>query len=76
VEEKIKEIIKEQVGLFSDLKNKDTLVKIGLDSLDVIEIVMRLEEEFMVAISNEVADKWKTVKDVINGVKELKGEKK
>jgi acyl carrier protein len=39
---------------------------LGADSLDIVELVMALEEEFNVEISDEDAEKIRTVKDVVN----------
>ena len=43
---------------------------LGADSLDQIEIVMKLEDEFDIEISNEEAEKLKTVEDIVRLVKE------
>lgn len=51
----------------------DSLDKMGMDSLDKIELVMALEEEFEVEISDEQAEKCKTVADVVALVDRLAG---
>ncbi len=46
---------------------------LGADSLDAVEIVMRLEEEFEIEIPDETAESIKTVADTIRIVQERKG---
>jgi len=67
VETRIKEIVCEQLGV-SD--NEVTLQAsfiddLGADSLDIVELVMALEEEYEIEISDEDAEKIKTVQDVV-----------
>lgn len=67
VEEKVKHIIVEQLGVDEDeVKPEASFVDdLGADSLDVVELVMALEEEFGMEISDEDAEKLTTVKDAI-----------
>lgn len=69
-EKKIKQIIAEQLGLNEDeLSNKASLLDdLGADSLDIVELVMAMEEEFEMEIPDEDAEKIVTVQDVINYV--------
>lgn len=46
---------------------------LGADSLDIVELVMTMEEEFELDIPDEDAEKMKTVGDVINYIKTKKG---
>ena len=46
----------------------DDLGDLGLDSLDIVEVVMELEEEFEVTIPDDEAEKIKTVADAIDAV--------
>ena len=64
VEEKVKHIIVEQLGVDEDeVKAEASFVDdLGADSLDVVELVMALEEEFGLEISDEDAEKITTVK--------------
>ena len=67
VEEKVKNIICDQLAVESD---KVTLTAsfiddLGADSLDIVELVMTMEEEFDLDIPDEDAEKMKTVGDVI-----------
>jgi len=67
VEEKVKHIIVEQLGVDeAEVKPEAHFVDdLGADSLDVVELVMALEEEFSLEISDEDAEKLTTVKQVI-----------
>ncbi|MEE8300299.1 MAG: acyl carrier protein [Desulfatiglandales bacterium] len=76
VEEKVKKIICEQLGV----KEEDVVPEasfvddLGADSLDQVELIMAMEEEFDVSISDEEAEKILTVRDVIEYVeKDKKG---
>ena len=65
VEEKVKHIIVEQLGVDEDeVKAEASFVDdLGADSLDVVELVMALEEEFGMEISDEDAEKLTTVRE-------------
>jgi len=67
VEEKVKHIIVEQLGVDEDeVKPEASFVDdLGADSLDVVELVMALEEEFGLEISDEDAEKLGTVTQAI-----------
>jgi acyl carrier protein len=67
VEEKVKHIIVEQLGVDEEeVKSEASFVDdLGADSLDVVELVMALEEEFGLEISDEDAEKLRTVKQAI-----------
>ncbi len=72
VQDRIKKIIAEQLGVeeeevVSDAKFVDDL---GADSLDTVELVMALEEEFDVEIPDEDAEKIQTVGGAIDFIKE------
>lgn len=64
--EKIKEIISDLSGFSEEQINDETLLKdgIGLDSLDVVEMFMKFEEEFDCNIPDEDYEHVKTVNDV------------
>ncbi len=67
-EEKIKNIIIEQLGVSADevVPEASFVDDLGADSLDLVELVMVLEEEFGKEIPDEDAEKIQTVKDAIN----------
>jgi acyl carrier protein len=68
VEEKVKHIIVEQLGVDEDeVKPEASFVDdLGADSLDVVELVMALEEEFGLEISDEDAEKLSTVRQAMD----------
>jgi acyl carrier protein len=68
VEEKVRNIIVEQLGVDAgEVKAEAHFVDdLGADSLDVVELVMALEEEFSLEISDEDAEKLTTVKQAID----------
>lgn len=70
--EKIKEILAEQLGVSEDDINADSSLTddLGADSLDLVELVMAMEQEFDIEIPDEDAEKIKTVGDAVNFVKE------
>ena len=67
VEQRVKKIVAEQLGVNeADVKNESTFVDdLGADSLDTVELVMALEEEFECEIPDEEAEKLRTVSDAI-----------
>ncbi|MBR4508804.1 MAG: acyl carrier protein [Elusimicrobiaceae bacterium] len=71
VEEKVKNIIVEQLGVEPDqVKPEAQFVNdLGADSLDTVELIMALEEEFNIDIPDEQAEKIKTVGEAINHIK-------
>lgn len=71
VEEKVKEIIVDQLGVDeSEVTPKAKFVDdLGADSLDIVELVMALEEEYDMEISDEEAEKIVTVGDAIEFIK-------
>ncbi len=72
VEEKIKNIIVEQLGVSPDaiVPEASFIDDLGADSLDLVELVMVLEEEFGQEIPDEDAGKIQTVQDASNYIKE------
>ncbi|HET8724441.1 MAG: acyl carrier protein [Anaeromyxobacteraceae bacterium] len=68
VEQKVKGIIAEQLGVAEDeIKTTSSFIEdLGADSLDIVELVMAMEEEFEVEIPDEEAENIKTVQDAIN----------
>jgi len=71
-EEKIKSIIAEQLGVKAEeIKPESSFIEdLGADSLDTVELVMALEEEFGIEIPDEDAEKMGTVGDAIKYIDE------
>ncbi len=69
--EKVKQIIAEQLNISESSIDESTsfVDDLGADSLDVFQIIMALEEEFEMEISNEEAEKLVTVGDAVNYIK-------
>ncbi len=66
--EKIKKVISEQTGIDeNEIKMESTFTEdLNIDSLDMVELVMELEEEYGIEIDEDDADKIKTIADVVN----------
>jgi len=71
VYEKVKDIVVEQLGVNpEDLSMQSSLIDdLGADSLDIVELIMALEEEFNLEISDEDAEKIITMGDVVDYIK-------
>ena len=69
--EKLKEIIAEVLNVDADEITMDTTFKddLGADSLDIFQIIMGIEEEFDIEISNEDAEKIVSVGDAVEQIK-------
>lgn len=66
VELKLKKIIADQFGIeVNTLNNQDQLKKFNIDSLDIIEIVMAIEELFNIEIEDNEYETAQTVDDII-----------
>ena len=72
VVEKVKSIIAEQLGVKSEeIKPESSFVDdLGADSLDTVELVMALEEEFGIEIPDEDAEKMATVGEAIKYIED------
>ncbi|MCL5290788.1 MAG: acyl carrier protein [Firmicutes bacterium] len=70
--DKVKSIIVEQLGVEAeDVKMESSFVDdLGADSLDIVELVMALEEEFDIEIPDEDAEKIRTVGEAVKYIQE------
>ena len=75
VADKVKQIIVEQLGV--DEAQVDSTAAfvddLGADSLDIVELVMKFEEDFELDIPDEDAENIKTVKDAVEYIEKKKG---
>ena len=67
---KIRDLIAEQFGVTPDSVTEDTAFKDLGDSMDLIELIMALEEEFDLEIDDEQTDKIKTVGDACEYIRQ------
>jgi acyl carrier protein len=72
IDKRVKEIVAEQLGVDeAQVTNEASFMDdLGADSLDTVELVMALEEEFDIEISDEDAEKIQTVQDAIDYITE------
>ncbi len=70
--EKVKKIIIDQLGVAeSNITMESSFIDdLGADSLDIVELIMALEEEFDIEIPDEDAEKVVTVSDVVDYIKD------
>ncbi len=71
IETRVRSIIADQLGLSEDdIKPESKFIEdLGADSLDIVELIMAMEEEFQTEIPDEEAEKIRTVGDAIEYVK-------
>jgi len=76
VEEKVKKIICEQLEVNEEdvVPEASFVDDLGADSLDQVELIMAMEEEFGISISDEQAEKIVSVRDAIEYIQKEKGE--
>ena len=72
IEQRVKDIIVEQLGVKEDQVTVDAkfIEDLGADSLDIVELIMALEEEFGYEIPDDEAEKLLTVGDVIKYIED------
>lgn len=74
IEQKVKDIIVEQLGVNADqvVSEAKFIEDLGADSLDTVELIMALEEEFGIEVPDEEAEKLVSVGDVTRYIEESK----
>lgn len=72
--EKVRDIISKQLSVkIEDVKNDSNIAEeLGADSLDLVEILMSLEDEFGISIPDEAIPEIKTIKDVVDFIEKNK----
>ena len=73
IDQRVKDIIVEQLGVKPDQVTPEAkfIEDLGADSLDTVELVMALEEEFGIEVPDEQAEKLQSVGDVIKYIEEI-----
>jgi acyl carrier protein len=76
LEERIREIIVEQLGVSADeaVNEASFIDDLGADSLDIVELVMAIEEEFGIEVPDEDAERMQNIGDVISYVQDKTSE--
>jgi acyl carrier protein len=77
IEERVIEIVCENLGVNKEQVTRSTsfIEDVGADSLDIVELVMELEEEFGVTIPDDQAEKIKTVGEAIDYIEREQAKK-
>ena len=72
--EKVKEIIVEELGVDAEEVTLEANLSddLGADSLDAVELIMALEDEFDLKISDDAAQEFKTVKQIVDFIESAK----
>jgi acyl carrier protein len=75
IEEKVIEIIVEQLDVTREecVPEASFIEDLGADSLDLVELIMAMDENFGIEISDEELQKIRTIQDAINYIKKKKG---
>jgi acyl carrier protein len=71
IEERVHSIIADQLGVAEEAIKPDSefIGELGADSLDIVELIMAIEEEFEIEIPDEEAEKIRNVSDVVTYLK-------
>ncbi|MCQ2490530.1 MAG: acyl carrier protein [Ruminococcus sp.] len=66
--DKIKEIIVEQLGVEEDAVTSEANIQedLGADSLDIVDLIQTIEDEYDLSIPDEAVEEIKTVNDIVN----------
>ena len=72
VEAKVIDVVAEQLGVDKDKITRDTsfVNDLGADSLDTVELIMELEEEFDINIPDDAAEKIQTIGEAVKHIEE------
>ena len=72
--EKVQGIIVEELGVEKDEITLEANLNddLGADSLDAVELIMAIEDEFEIKVSDEVAQTFKTVKEIVDYIESIK----
>ena len=75
IEEKVRSIIVDQLGVESDKVTADAkfIEDLGADSLDTVELVMAFEENFDIEVPDKEAEKLQSVADVVAYIEKIQG---
>lgn len=68
IEDRVKEVFGTVCPLPKDCDRRLELKSLGLDSLDVVDLVQNLEEEFDIKIDDKIAPKWQTLGEIFDYV--------
>ena len=68
IEQRVREVFSQTVSVSENVTLETRLESLGLDSLDMVEFVMELEEEFDITVEDSAAESWQTVGDIISYV--------
>ena len=73
--EKVREMLAAQLGIdASSIRPESEVVKdLGADSLDVVELLMTLEDEFGITLPEDDVEKVKTVQDIVDMMNRIQG---
>jgi acyl carrier protein len=73
IDQRVKDIIVEQLGVKPDQVTPEAklIEDLGADSLDAVELVMALEEEFGIEVPDEQAEKLQSVGDIIKYIEDV-----
>jgi acyl carrier protein len=73
IDQRVKDIIVEQLGVKPDQVTPEAklIEDLGADSLDAVELVMALEEEFGIEVPDEQAEKLQTVGDIVKYIEDV-----
>lgn len=76
IEERVVDIVSEQLGVDKDKITRETsfVNDLGADSLDTVELVMELEEEFDISIPDDAAEKIQKVGEAVDFIEKEKGD--